>query len=89
MSEHKLNTAGTATVDKAYHWRLIDGDTPRGSKVQLIDIAAGVAQYGILDTHNKFGYTHWAPCPTFKKPSEYDLSAAELEALNGAFGPQE
>ena len=67
MISHSSDNA--AVVDKGYHWIPINADTPRGSKVQLINRDYGVAQYGVLDTHNKFGYTHWAPCPTFAKES--------------------
>lgn len=48
-------TDNTAVIDKGYHWIPINADTPRGSKVQLINRDYGVAQYGVLDTHNKFG----------------------------------
>ena len=57
-------------VDRNYPWLKINKDTPRGPKLQLINRAANVAQYGVLDAKNKFGYTHWAPCPTFAKESQ-------------------
>lgn len=43
-------TDNTAVIDKGYHWIPINADTPRGSKVQLINRDYGVAQYGVLDT---------------------------------------
>ena len=53
-----------AVVDDTYHWRKIDGNTPRGSKLQLINRGAGVATYGTLGT-DPGHWTHWAPLPTF------------------------
>ena len=55
-----------ATVDTEYHWRLIDADTPRGTKLQLINRRAGVATYGQIFGSDSF-WTHWAPLPSFKK----------------------
>jgi len=66
----KLTSDGAAVVDTLNKWIKINPGSPRGSKLQLIDRKSGVAQYGVLDAHNKFGYTHWAPCPTFEKESE-------------------
>ena len=60
------NSDQTVAIDRDYHWRIIDKDTPRGVKLQLINKAAGVAQYGRLGTSNDF-FTHWAPLPTFQK----------------------
>lgn len=62
----KTTNDHAATVDSLYHWRLIDKDTPRGTKLQLINHRAGVATYGQIYGSNCF-WTHWAPCPTFKK----------------------
>jgi hypothetical protein len=55
-----------AVVDTGVHWLPIDKDTPRGTKLQLINRRYGVAQYGMLTTGDTW-YTHWAPLPTFKK----------------------
>ena len=65
----KPNTAKTALVDKAYHWRKITPSTPRGVKLQLINRPAGVACQGSLGTHPGF-WTHWCPLPTFDPNEE-------------------
>jgi len=54
-----------ALIDKGYHWRSIGADTPRGSKMQLINRRYGVAIYGPISSHERF-FTHWAPLPTFQ-----------------------
>lgn len=61
---HTINSAGTAAVAVDYYWLPIDGDTPRGVKLQLLG-KGGVATYGIWNGRDTF-YTHWAPLP--KKP---------------------
>ena len=60
------NTEKTAIIDRSYHWRKIDSDTPLGIKMQLINKQYGVAMYAILGSTNKW-FTHWAPLPTFEK----------------------
>ena len=55
-----------ATVDTEYHWRPIDDETPRGTKLQLINRRYGVATYGSV-YGNDCWWTHWCPCPTFKE----------------------
>ena len=62
-----LNNAGTVAVDREYNWIPIDENTPRGVKLQLIDIHAGVAVYGTLPTSG-FHWSHYCPLPTFEKP---------------------
>ena len=70
MTENiKQNTAKTALVDKAYHWRKITAQTPRGVKLQLINSPAGVACHGSLGTEPGF-WTHWCPLPTFDPNEE-------------------
>lgn len=62
----KTTSDGAATVDMTYFWRPIDNNTPRGTKLQLINRRDGVAHYGQFfgkDPH----WTHWAPLPTFEK----------------------
>lgn len=54
-----------ALIDRGYHWLAIDGSTPRGSKMQLINRKYGVANYGSISSRERF-FTHWAPLPTFK-----------------------
>lgn len=62
----ELTHDGAAAVDRQYYWRLIDDDTPRGTKLQLINRRDGVAQYGPI--HGRVcHFTHWAPLPVFKK----------------------
>jgi hypothetical protein len=56
---------GAACVDSSYHWRPVDKDTPRSTKLQLINEATGVATYGQITVDSWF--THWAPLPTFKR----------------------
>ena len=55
-----------AVVDTEYHWRPINPDTPRGTKLQLISRKHGVATYGSISSNETF-FTHWAPLPTFKE----------------------
>lgn len=57
---------GPAAGDKAYHWKRIDENTPRGTKLQLINKNAGVAQYGIYHGGDTF-WTHYARLPTFSE----------------------
>lgn len=63
-----LNADHTVAIDRQYHWRKIDKDTPRGVKLQLIDRSAGVAHYGHYTGNDSF--THWAPLPTFRKTND-------------------
>lgn len=66
ISKVMLNSDATAAIDKDYHWKPIDENTPRGVKLQLINRAAGSAVYGHY--HNmKQGFTHYALLPTFAK----------------------
>lgn len=62
------NTAGTAVIDHAYHWKPIDSNTPRGAKLQLVNRKDGVAYYGLYNGGNQA--THWAPLPTFTKETK-------------------
>lgn len=63
------DSTGAAVVDRAYFWKKIDKDTPRGQKVQRINRPSGaVGVPGTIKT-NEDWYTHWAPLPTFD-PSE-------------------
>lgn len=57
------DSSRAALVDKGYPWQPITADTPRSTKLQLINRPAGVAVYSVLGT-SKF-WTHWAPLPTF------------------------
>jgi len=63
---YKLTADGAAVVDPDTHWRKIDSSTPRGAKVQLINKASGVAQYGRHSPSDTF-FTHWHPLPIFDK----------------------
>lgn len=64
---HKLTADGAAAVNTATKWIPIDGDTPRGVKLQLIARhISGVAQYGIYYPGTDF-FTHWFPLPTFNE----------------------
>jgi hypothetical protein len=62
-----LTADRAALVDREYHWRdILTDPPPGGAKAQLINKAAGVAQYGSYNPRDTW-YTHWAPLPTFKK----------------------
>jgi hypothetical protein len=67
MDKNQVSIDSThgAAVDKSYHWRPIDDNTPMGVKIQLINEHTGVAVYGQW-VGNRF-FTHWAPLPTFRK----------------------
>lgn len=60
------NSDQTVAIDREYHWRPIDADTPRGVKLQLICKADGVATYSHLPSVPQ-RWTPWAPLPTFAK----------------------
>ena len=59
----KRTNDGAAVVDTTYHWRKVDRNTPRGTKLQLVDRRFGVATYG--QWYSGSSWTHWAPLPTF------------------------
>jgi hypothetical protein len=61
----KTNSDKSAVVDPTRHYMPIDKDTPRGSKVLMINRSARVATIGSIGTHETF-FTHWAPLPTFE-----------------------
>lgn len=61
----ELNNSRTALVDRDYHYRKIDKDTPTGVKLILANRSAGVACWGQYIPGDKF-WTHWAPLPTFQ-----------------------
>lgn len=63
---YKLNKDQSAAVAPEFHWIPIDNDTPRGVTLLLISKPAGRMQSGIYTKQDKF-FTHWAPCPTFRK----------------------
>ena len=65
---HKQDGTGAATVDRAYHWRAVSADTPRGTKLQLINQADGVAHHSQYQPGSE--WTHWAPLPTFSNDEE-------------------
>jgi hypothetical protein len=60
------NANQTVAIDREYHWRPIDADTPRGVKLQLICKADNVAVYSTLSSTPQ-RWDHWAPLPTFAK----------------------
>lgn len=55
-----------AAVDRGYHYRPIDKDTPMGVKMLLANKDYGVATIGSLPDRSKY-FTHWSPLPTFRK----------------------
>lgn len=55
-----------ATVDTNYHYLdAAEYPPPRGSRILCIDKSAGVACVSLWNP--QFGFTHWAPLPTFEK----------------------
>ena len=56
----------TTAIDREYHYRPIDANTPLGVKMLLISKAYGVAVISALGS-SQTHFTHWAPLPTFKK----------------------
>lgn len=60
---------GAAAIDRGYHWRRIDDNTPLGTKLQLVNKSAGVATYGRIYSRDPW-WTHWAPLPTFEKEDD-------------------
>jgi hypothetical protein len=60
-----VDATRVALIDKDYHWNPIDGSSPHGSKMQLINRRYGVAIYGSINSREQF-FTHWAPLPTFR-----------------------
>lgn len=65
---HKQDGTGAAAVDADYPWIPVGPNTPRGTKLQLIVKADGVALTGQYQPGS--GWTHWAPLPTFKNEKE-------------------
>ena len=59
----------SAVVDTTIHWiDAKDNPPPRGSKLLCINRRLGVAVLSIWIPD--FGFTHWAPLPSFKKASD-------------------
>ena len=61
---HKLNSDKTAAIAPNVKWLPIDEKTPIGVRMQLIELAQGVA-YTRIHTKGD-GFTHWFPLPTFE-----------------------
>lgn len=59
---HKVNTQEATAVATDYYWLPLDQNTPRGVKLQLLNIG-GVAVYGNYNGVTTTGFTHWAPLP--------------------------
>jgi len=57
---HTINATHTAAVATDYYWIPIDGNTPRGVKLQLLG-NGGVAAYG--NYQGAPFWSHWAPLP--------------------------
>lgn len=67
MTYNKTNDRA-AVVSPGLKYMPIDANTPRGSKVLLINKSARVATIGSVGTHETF-FTHWHPLPTFEDKS--------------------
>lgn len=62
----KETSDGMAVVDTSHFWIPIEQQQPPiGTKVLLINSAAGVALLGAYQRGDFF--THWSPLPRFKK----------------------
>jgi hypothetical protein len=62
------NAAGTVAIDLLYHWQPIGPNTPRGVKLQLINVKDNVAYYGLYNGGKMA--THYCPLPTFAKETK-------------------
>lgn len=62
----RISKDGSTAIDPDYYWRDIDGDTPRGVKLQLLT-EGGVAVYGQITGKGDDGFTRWAPLPKQRK----------------------
>jgi hypothetical protein len=64
---HKINSDHTAAVAQDFFWIPIsETPPPQGVKLLLININAGIAQFGTLKSGDDW-YTHWQALPKFKK----------------------
>lgn len=63
----KLSSDGSTLVDLNYTFQKIDEKTPRGVAMLLIHEDYGVLHKGVLTKSNETVYTHYAPCPSFRK----------------------
>lgn len=64
-----LEVKTNAVIAPSNKWILIDENAPQGRKLQLINRASGVANYGKLPS--KF-YTHYFGLPVFEDESLID-----------------
>lgn len=71
----KTITTGAAVVNTQTRWIPIDGNTPRGTKLQLINKKARVAVYGVLGPRDDF-FTHWHPLPVFDDAEKQEAPEA-------------
>jgi hypothetical protein len=62
--QSRLSSDGTTLVSDAYHWMPI-ANAPLNTKLQLINRADGVANYGTITNANRHLFTHYAELPTF------------------------
>lgn len=61
----KPTTDRAAIVDTEFHWiDAKDRKPPRGAKILCINLYTRVAVLG--EWRDVYGFTHWAPLPTFK-----------------------
>jgi hypothetical protein len=65
VSTSRLSSDGSTLVSDAYHWMPI-ANAPLNAKLQLINRADGVANYGTITNANRHLFTHYAELPTFK-----------------------
>lgn len=62
--ESRLSSDRAAFVNPACVWKPITDSTPRGTKLQLVNRSAGVAQYSSLVNGESF-FTHYYELPVF------------------------
>lgn len=74
------DSTGAASVDRAYHWIPVSAATPRGTKLQLINQADGVAQYGQYTPGS--AWTHYALLPTFAGSDSKTMRDALIERID-------
>lgn len=66
---YKKSSDGLATVSNETFWKPVDANTPRGTKVWLINKSSGSATTGQYTGPDSW-FTHWFPLPRFRKDED-------------------